>query len=296
MFHLTTHAFFKALLFLGAGSVILALHHEQDIWNMGGLRKKLPATWWTFLFGTLALAGLWPFSGFFSKDSILAQALVQHSVGFFVLAGFVAMLTTFYMFRLLFVVFYGAKKSEAADHAHESPGVMLWPLRILAVLSFIGGFIGIEPLYHRAFGSVIGEPPVTESFVRSLFAPFREAPVAALFGLLAIAVGFGAAYILYANADKDPIAQKYPPLSRLLRNRFYLDEIYQRTVIKLHDRIAAIAGWIDSALIDGVGIGTVRWGTDFAGRWLRLVQSGNLQAYAILFALGVALVLWMVLK
>ena len=131
MFHLTTHAFFKALLFLGAGSVILALHHEQDIWKMGGLRKKMPVTFWTFMVGTLALAGVPPFSGFYSKDSILAQA-AEHNLPLFVLGVVVAALTTFYMFRLVFVAFLGAPKSEAAGHAHESPPVMVWPLRILA--------------------------------------------------------------------------------------------------------------------------------------------------------------------
>src|SRR4029453_1466131 len=110
MFHLTTHAFFKALLFLGAGSVIHAMHHEQDIWRMGALREKLPTTWKTFLIGTLALGGIWPLAGFYSKDSILAQA-AQHKPVLFALAVFVAALTAFYMFRLLFVVFFGPAKS-----------------------------------------------------------------------------------------------------------------------------------------------------------------------------------------
>src|SRR5207237_6239117 len=116
MFHLSTHAFFKALLFLGAGSVIIALHHEQDIWNMGALRKKMPVTFWTFMVGTLALAGVWPLSGFFSKDAILAKAAEQN-VGLFLLGCVVAALTAFYMFRLVFVVFGSSAKSPAAEHA-----------------------------------------------------------------------------------------------------------------------------------------------------------------------------------
>src|SRR5438094_6148302 len=140
MFHLTTHAFFKALLFLGAGSVIIALHHEQDIWKMGGLRRKMPVTFWTFLAGTLAIAGVPPLSGFYSKDSILAQAADAHHWPLFALGVLVAALTTFYMFRLAFVVFFGSTRSDRAGHAHESPGVMIWPLRILAVFSIIGGF------------------------------------------------------------------------------------------------------------------------------------------------------------
>ncbi|MBI3192050.1 MAG: NADH-quinone oxidoreductase subunit L, partial [Pedosphaera parvula] len=134
MYHLTTHAFFKALLFLGAGSVIIALHHEQDIWKMGGLKSKMPTTWWTFLVGTLALCGAPPFSGFFSKDDILLAAY-KHSPVLFAVAWFVAILTTFYMCRLVFVAFLGPVKSEAAGHAHESPRVMTWPLRLLAIPS-----------------------------------------------------------------------------------------------------------------------------------------------------------------
>jgi NADH-quinone oxidoreductase subunit L len=293
MFHLTTHAFFKALLFLGAGSVILGMHHEQDIWNMGALRKKMPATFWTFMVGTLALAGLWPFSGFFSKDSILSQAAAQHNYVLFTLGVVVAMLTTFYMFRMVFVVFYGAKKSHPADHAHESPGVMVWPLRILAVCSVLaGGFIGVENIFLKQFPAETTEPAA--SFVQQLFAPFIHAPAAALAGLAALAIGFFAAYALYAKADKDPLPEKLGWLSRAMRNRFYFDEIYEATVIRLHDTLAAIAGGLDW-FIENVCVGLVRGGTDFTGRGLRLLQTGNLQTYAFLFALGAAVVLWLVL-
>ena len=138
MYHLTTHAFFKALLFLGAGSVIHAMHHEQDIWRMGALKERMPKTFWTFLFGTLALAGVWPLSGFYSKDEVLATA--GHSNGvLFGIAVFVAVLTTFYMFRLVFVVFYGPGKSDAASHAYESPPVMTVPLIVLAVPTVVAG-------------------------------------------------------------------------------------------------------------------------------------------------------------
>src|SRR3984885_11955925 len=134
MFHLSTHAFFKALLFLGAGSVILAMHHEQNIWKMGALRKKMPVTFWTFMAGTLALCGLWPFSGFYSKDGILAAAFGAN-MGLFALGEFVAFLTTFYMFRLFFVAFLGASKSDLPAHAHESPPLMTMPLVVLAIAS-----------------------------------------------------------------------------------------------------------------------------------------------------------------
>jgi NADH-quinone oxidoreductase subunit L len=292
MFHLTTHAFFKALLFLGAGSVIIALHHEQDIWKMGALRKKMPVTFWTFLVGTLALAGVWPLSGFFSKDAILARALAERHYALFTVGWFVAILTAFYMARLVFAVFFGAQKSEAASHAHESPPVMVWPLRILGVFSVIGGWIGVEQLFHRFFA---GEPERAASFAGNLFAPFVHAPVVASLGLLAAAAGVFAAYRFYGNAAADPLPAKLGWLSRAMANRFYFDEIYEATVIRIHDTIAAMADWIDRWIVEGFCIGLVRGGTDLTGRALRLVQTGNLQTYAFLFVLGVAVVLWFVL-
>jgi NADH-quinone oxidoreductase subunit L len=293
MYHLTTHALFKALLFLGAGSVILGVHHEQDIWKMGALRKKMGATFWTFLVGTLALSGLWPFSGFFSKDSILGQAFGQHNYILFGVGVFVAMLTSFYMFRLVFVVFFGASKSDEAGHAHESPGVMVWPLRILAVCSILaGGFVGVENIYLKQFPAETTEEAA--SFAHHLFEPFLKAPMAAGLGLGALALGFLAAYALYAKAEKDPLPEKLGLLSRAMRNRFYFDELYEATVIRLHDTLAAIAGGIDW-IIENIFVGFVRGGTDFTGRGLRLLQNGNIQTYSFLFALGVALVLFLVL-
>ena len=293
MFHLTTHAFFKALLFLGAGSVILAVHHEQNIWKMGGLSKKTPVTFWTFLAGTLALAGMWPFSGFFSKDGILGGAMAAHNyilLGTGVLAAF---LTSFYMFRLVYVAFLGRAKSDHAEHAHESPGVMAWPLRVLAVFSLIGGVIGIEGIYAAQF-STEGET-ATASFVSQLIAPFVQAPAVAGMGLGVLAVGWLLARSLYASADRDPLPEKLGALSIWMRNRFYFDEFYESTVIRLHDFLSAVAGWIDRVIIDGCCVGIVRGGTDLTGRALRLLQTGNLQTYAFLFALGVAIVLHLVL-
>jgi NADH-quinone oxidoreductase subunit L len=291
MFHLTTHAFFKALLFLGAGSVIHAMHHEQDIWKMGALRKKMPVTFWTFMVGTLALAGVWPLSGFFSKDAILATAQ-HHSLPLFVLAVGVAGLTTFYMFRLVFVTFFGDAKSHGVDHAHESPGVMIWPLRLLAVMSVVAGVIGIEGLFAGALQAE-GEQP--HGVLAQLIFPFQHAPVAAGSGLAAFAVGLFAAWKLYANAKSDPLPAKLGGLSRAMANRFYFDEIYEATVIRIHDTVAAISDWIDRWIVEGFCIGLVRGGTDLTGRALRLVQTGNLQTYAFLFVLGVAVLLWFVL-
>jgi NADH-quinone oxidoreductase subunit L len=291
MFHLSTHAFFKALLFLGAGSVILALHHEQDIWKMGGLRKRMPVTYWTFVAGTLALAGVVPFSGFYSKDAILGLAVEQHAYGRFVLGVAVAILTTFYMFRLVFVAFGGSARSDTAGHAHESAPVILFPLRILAVLSVIGGAIGIESVYAAQFG-----PAKSLSMTQQIIAPFAEAPLAALLGLLAVAIGLFAAYSLYANAAKDPLPEKLGAVAVWMRDKFYLDELYEATFIRFHDCLAAIADWIDRWLIAGVAVRGLHGTTEIIGRTLRELQTGNLQTYAFLFALGVAFVLLFMLR
>ncbi len=293
MFHLTTHAFFKALLFLSAGSVIIALHHEQDIWKMGALRKKMPITFLTFLVGALALSGVWPFSGFFSKDSILAQALAQHNYLLFANGVFIAGLTTFYIFRLFFIVFCGKEKSEPASHAQESPPVMTLPLVVLAVFSVIGGFIGIEETYHHMF---IGEPEQSAGLAATLIAPFQHSPLAASLGILAVVVGFFGALTLYAKAETDPLPEKLGGLATAMKNKFYFDEIYEATFVRAHDAIAAVMDWIDRWVVEGLCIGLVRGGTDLTGRGLRLLQTGNLQTYAFLFVLGVAVALYFILK
>lgn len=296
MFHLTTHAFFKALLFLSAGSVILAVHHEQDIWKMGNLRGKMPVTFWTFLFGALALSGIWPFAGFYSKDSILAQAFGRHDFeGYLLFADgvFVAGLTTFYIFRLFFVVFGGKEKSEAASHAHESRAVITLPLVVLAAFSLIGGWIGIAGVYHRMFASA---SETTAGFIATFFGPFVEAPVGALLGILAFFIGLAAAFALYAKAETDPLPAKLGGLATAMKNKFYFDEIYEATFIRLHDFIAAVMDFIDRWLVEGLCIGLIRGGTDLTGRGLRYLQTGNLQTYAFLFVLGVAVALYFVLK
>jgi NADH-quinone oxidoreductase subunit L len=290
MFHLTTHAFFKALLFLGAGSVIIALHHEQDIWKMGGLRQKMPVTFWTFIIATLALCGVPPFSGFYSKDSILAQALEQKNYPLFVLGVFIAGLTTFYMFRLFFVAFVGKPRTEAAGHAHESAAVMTLPLQVLAVFAIIGGVIGVSETYAAQFGEA-----EHTSIAQRMIEPFAHSPIAATIGFLAVVVGFFVAFKLYGNAETDPLPAKLGGFATAMKSRFYFDEIYEATFIRAHDFIASVMDWIDRWLVDWAGIGLVRGGTDITGRALRLVQTGNLQTYAFLFALGVAVVLYLVL-
>jgi NADH-quinone oxidoreductase subunit L len=292
MFHLTTHAFFKALLFLGAGSVIYAVHHEQDIWRMGGLREKLPVTYWTFLLGTLALCGLPPFSGFYSKDAILGNAW-HHNTSLFIIGVLVAILTTFYMFRLIFVAFLGSSRSEASSHAHESPRIMTWPLIALAVPTVIGGIIGIEQFVGKNLG-VIDESHV--SFIDQFTEPFSHAPLAAIAGLGAVLFGGLLAYALYANAPRDPLPGMIGWFARAMRNRFYFDEFYDWLIARTQGALSNLAQMIDQWIIGGLFIKGIHGTTEFAGRALRLAQSGSLQTYSFLFAAGAALLLFLFFK
>jgi NADH-quinone oxidoreductase subunit L len=290
MFHLTTHAFFKALLFLAAGSVIVGMHHEQDIWQMGGLKKKMPVTFWTFLIGALALCGIPPFSGFYSKDSIFAQCLEQKNYLLFTVAVFVAALTAFYTFRLFFVVFCGKEKSDHAKHAHESSLIITVPLLILAVFAAIGGFIGITNNY----GSQFAADHETLSFAQQLLEPLHT-PIPMLIGIGVALAGIFLAFSLYKNAATDPLPAKLGKLATAMKNKFYFDELYEATFIRAHDFLAAVADWIDRWILEGAIIGFIRGGTDLSGRALRLVQTGNLQTYVFVFALGVALLIYFVI-
>ena len=290
MFHLTTHAFFKALLFLSAGSVILGMHHEQDIWKMGGLWKKMPITFVTFTIGALALSGIPPFSGFYSKDSILAQCLEEKNYLLFGVAVFVAALTAFYTFRLFFVVFFGKEKSEHASHAHESPLVMTAPLMILAVFAAVGGFIGIANNYGSQFTGELE----TLSLAQQLLEPLSK-PVPMFVGIGVALAGIFVAFALYKNVTSDPLPAKIGVLATWMKDKFYFDELYEATVIRLHDFIAAVCDFVDRWILEGAIIGLIRGGTDLTGRALRLVQTGNLQTYAFLFVFGVAVLLYFVL-
>jgi NADH-quinone oxidoreductase subunit L len=257
---------------------------------MGGLKKKMPITFWTFIIGTLALSGVPPFSGFYSKDSILGQALDQKNYLLFAVGAGVAGLTTFYMFRLFFVAFLGEARTEKAKHAHESPAVMSWPLLVLAVLSLLGGFIGITNIYNSQFAN----QPETLSVAQQALEPLHNL-VGMFCGIGCVVIGLIAAYVLYGKTATDPLPAKLGGLATAMKNRFYFDELYEATFIRAHDFIAAICGIIDRYLLEGVIIGTIRGGTDLTGRGLRLLQTGNLQTYAFLFVLGVALLLYFAL-
>jgi NADH-quinone oxidoreductase subunit L len=289
MFHLTTHAFFKALLFLGAGSVIHGLSDEQNIWKMGRLKEKMPVTYWTFLAGTLALCGIWPFSGFFSKDAILAAAY-QHNPTLFAIGMLVAFLTSFYMFRLVFVAFLGKPRSHLTEHAHESPLVMTLPLVVLAIAAVLGGFFGILQFITPQFFPLAEVTPV--------FAPLEpflqeQSRFPAILGMVVALAGIASAYALYANAASDPLRSRMAGLSKLLRRKFYFDELYGDLIALTQDALATFVNGCDIALklfIRGLN-GT----TELTGRVLRLAQTGNLQTYSLLFAAGIALVLYFVL-
>jgi len=292
MYHLVTHAFFKALLFLGAGSVIHAMHHEQDIWRMGGLRSRLPVTHWTFLAGTLALCGVPPLSGFYSKDGILAAA--ESRPVLFALAVVVAALTTFYMFRLYFVALRGRARDHGADHAEESPSVMLWPLRFLALASVFAAFWGIDAALRAGLGVDDGHGHGAHGgMFATLFEPFGHAPLAAFLGLFATGIGFAVAYAVYgSHPARDPLPDRLGAVSRWMRDRFYFDEVYDVLIRWTHERVAAVSDWVDRWLVRGLLVRGLAGTTDVVGRALRLVLTGSIQTYAFFAAAGLVVVLW----
>jgi NADH-quinone oxidoreductase subunit L len=276
MFHLTTHAFFKALLFLAAGSVIHALHEEQNIWKMGGLWNKIPLTFWTFLIGMVALSGLPPFAGFWSKDYVLAVAY-SRGIGFYWVGVITASLTAFYMTRLVVVAFFGPPRTKAAEHPHESSPVMTVPLVVLAVLSVCGGFIGLKSFYNNWAVSVVtatGQlgvvPPLQDT------GAFLEMIVPSAF----VAIGVAGAGFLYWEAATDPLDIK------ILANKFYLDEFYDRSLVGGQQMTARLFNWFDSWILDGLVIRGAAYVSVGVGEILRLFQTGSLQTYAFLFSLG----------
>ena len=270
MFHLFTHAFFKALLFLAAGSVIVMLHHEQNIWKMGGLSKKLPITFVTFGVGALALIGCPPFSGFFSKDAILALAY-EHNTPIFAVALFTAFLTAFYVIRMLVIAFFGNPRSDIARESRESLPVMIMPLILLALLAMLGGF----GFFARNFLAL----PV-ENHIASVV------PALAVIALIA---GSGLAVAIYRQQETDPVDVK------LLRHKFYFDEFYSWLIHWTQELLARVAAFVDRWIIDAGAVGGGSRGMWGVGALLRLLQVGNLQGYAFLFGLGVVALIYFAL-
>ncbi len=334
IFHLVTHAFFKALLFLAAGSVIHALSGEQDMRNMGGLRKRIPVTFWTMTMGVFAIAGIPPLAGFFSKDEILYRTFADTDNPIAKLLWAVGLITagmtSFYMFRLWFKTFWGEERFEenpslqnhgAAVHSsahstlvmeaehdeehaahshgvHESPSVMLLPLVVLAVLSFVGGWVGVPTAMHghNEFEAFLEPVFASASTLESVTAPGHESHGLEI-GLAVISVvtafiGFFFAWLFYAKkpGTANAIAKKATSLYSLVANKFYVDEIYMGGVTVLMFLTRILLKGFDQIGIDGSGR-FASWIAMDLGEAARRVQSGNIRSYAGWLALGAAVVM-----
>ncbi len=292
IFHLMTHAFFKALLFLGAGSVIHGLSGEQDLRKMGGLRRHMPVTAWTFLIAALANAGVFPLAGFWSKDAILYGALASGHLAVWALGAAGAFLTAFYMLRCYYLAFEGRSRveTEAAHHLHESPRVMTVPLMILAAFAAVVGFVGVPP-----------EHGVYDRLVAPLFAAGEVEAHAAPVGVLAAAVlslaialvGIWVAtrFYVWEPEAAERLAAKFPWIYRVLLNKYYVDEGYDWLVVEPIRR-GALWLWrrFDEPVVDGSvnGVGAL---VQIGSRWLRRTQTGYVMNYALSFILGVVVIL-----
>jgi NADH-quinone oxidoreductase subunit L len=277
MYHLTTHAFFKALLFLGAGSLIHG-YHTQDIWEMGGAWKEMRVTAATFLIGTLALCGIWPLSGFFSKDEILALAF-EHNKALYAIGLFTAGLTAFYMSRALWIAVFGSRRvhqkghGHGHDHAHESPLAMTAPLVLLAVLSAVAGYLGLP-----AF--LAGEHGHHEEM---------NMAVAITSTIVALA-GLGLGTLVYARlkGKEDPLKKALGAFYTFLVRKYYLDEIAQAIADAFQKSLAGVLFVFDSNVVMKAGVDGAARATAGVASFLRRAQTGRVQTYALAFALGVA--------
>ncbi|MCC6146806.1 MAG: NADH-quinone oxidoreductase subunit L [Anaerolineaceae bacterium] len=304
MFHLVTHAFFKALLFLAAGSVIMGMEHgeeqsahgrapgdahsldPQDMRNMGGLQGRMRTTFWVYLAGALALSGIAPLSGFFSKDEILAAAFRNMPVLFILLLA-AAFLTAFYMGRQIFMVFFGKARSAAAEQAHESPPVITVPLIILAVLSVVGGALnlpGVHSLGHWLEGSLAHTPTV--EFIAGV----------ALLSLAVALAGLFLAWMVYGQRrmpfkDTDPLARSLGGLFTAVYNKWWVDELYQAVILRPYQQLSdLLARTVDMGWIDGTVNGLGSAARSFAGQ-LRRLENGYVRSYALTIFLGVVAIM-----
>jgi NADH-quinone oxidoreductase subunit L len=330
IFHLMTHAFFKALLFLGSGSVIHAMSGEQDLRRMGGLKRHLPVTYLTFLMATLAIAGIPGFSGFFSKDEILWKAYGEGnpwglgSAGLWLAGVAAAGLTAFYMFRLVFLAFHGEGRmdAETAHHVHESPRVMTVPLVVLAVLSVAGGWVGIPKVL--SFGADLNGferylSPVFGGEAGGHEGTAGHEPLGLELGLMALALGVVAAgialsYRFYMKRPEAPrrLAERFPVLARLLENKYYVDELYARIVVRPYMALCRAFHGFDARVVDGLVNGSRHFtvGLSHVSRFFdqyavdglvnaaayttrgfslafRRLQTGLVQAYLSVFVFGI---------
>jgi NADH-quinone oxidoreductase subunit L len=339
IFHLFTHAFFKALLFLGSGAVIHALSGEQDMRNMGGLKNALPITYWTFLIGAIAIAGVPPLAGFFSKDEILFRTFSGGHLLLWTIGMITALLTATYMFRLVFLTFHGERRHQAPPqdrhapshsasripdtghghpgHLHDAPPAMALALLVLAVGSVVAGFVGVP---HALGGSNRIEAFLEPSFVPQRVAVGEFGPtqsraiepapagepasepapsegteltlMALSFGVAIAGIGIAAYFFLRNRAAADAMARSFQPIYTLLLNKYYVDEVYDATVVQPIKQLSTVALWkgADAGLIDGAvnGVGTLVRGTSGA---LRRLQTGSVRTYAASLFLGVVVIL-----
>ena len=301
VFHVMTHAFFKALLFLGSGSVILAVHHEQDMRKMGALKNKLPITYMTMLLGTFAISGIPFFSGFFSKDEILWKAYSSPLGGPWLWGvGFLtAGLTAFYMFRMIYLTFHGESRvdSHTAEHVNESPFSMTIPLMILAALAVTGGFFGVPHVFH-----VI--PNGMENYFQGFFAeiPSGHGTVSTEWTLMAFSVAFAllawffASRLYHSGFDLAAgLRSKWESLYQLSLNKWYVDELYNTLIIQPGRLFSTHVLWrlFDQNVIDRA-VNTTADVTRMVGNSIRPLQNGLTQNYALIFTLGTFLILWFV--
>ena len=301
VFHVMTHAFFKALLFLGSGSVILAIHHEQDMRKMGALKNKLPITYMTMLLGTFAISGIPFFSGFFSKDEILWKAYSSPLGGPWLwgVGLLTAGLTAFYMFRMIYLTFHGESRvdSHTAEHVHESPLSMTIPLMILAILAVIGGFFGVPHVFHLI-------PNGMEYYFQGFFAeiPSGHGTVSTEWTLMGVSVAFAllawffASRLYHSGFDiASGLRSKWESLYQFSLNKWYVDELYNAVIIQPVRLFSTHILWrlFDQNVIDRA-VNTTADVARTVGNSIRPLQNGLTQNYALIFTLGTFLILWFV--
>lgn len=293
VFHVTTHAFFKALLFLGAGSVIHAMGGEQDIRKMGGLKGKIKITYWTMFIATFAISGFPGLSGFFSKDEILAHTY-EHSKILWFFGMLTSMLTAFYMFRMLFLTFWGNFRGthEQEHHLHESPSTMTIPLVVLCILSVLGGLLGLPEFWHMPNWMSEHLSPIILHKNPSTLEHTTEWILMGLASLAAIVVIYFA-YSMFVVNRVLPLAseEKMKWWQKLVYNKYYVDEIYDAAIRKPLDLISeAFYKFLDLQVVDGIvnGVGSAVKGT---GSAIRLFQTGNIGFYIVSMVIGVVLIL-----
>ncbi|MCF6150360.1 MAG: NADH-quinone oxidoreductase subunit L [Candidatus Kuenenia sp.] len=299
IFHLMTHAFFKALLFLGSGSVIHALSGEQDMRKMGGLKNHIPITYKTFLIGTVAIAGIPPFAGFFSKDEILLEAFVRGNVIYWSIGAFAAFLTAFYMFRLLFMTFHGESRVDphVKEHLHESPRNMTIPLIILAGLSIIGGFWGLPgaSALNHFLSPVFGGHGHNEMHGVEAGA-HHGIGLPSLMMVVSTLIAIGGiwlAYQMYVKKQELPkkLAERFALPYRILYNKYYVDEIYDAIFVNPVKKIS-VQLWkkVDAMMIDGSVNGVARFVTGTSNIF-RFLQTGYVRNYAFYIVVGCIFIL-----